>query len=603
MQRARRFYIDAVVVGARRAGALPDARDDAVASWRGVWEDDQSRRLLLGLAAALPLIAAALVEATHGWIPTGDNATILLRSRDVFSGHTPLVGQYSKAGWYLNETAYSPGPTLFWLLAIPAQAIRWFPSAPLLWTTAVESVVIVASVVLADRLGGRLLGVLTAVGFLTLELSLGPRVLSNLWNADSPIAPLVLLVFLAWAILDGRYRLLPWLALVASFEVQADASFGFVTITMGAVAVIAVAVASWQLRRAGKAARRARGLGLPTLAATAFVIVACWLPPVVQQLTNSPGNLGILWRASRAVPRHGGPGFGLTILGRSVAGWWALRWVDVPFFPDGRASAVPAFIGAVTLLGFVILLAVALRRRQHQLGNGLGATLAMAIGLVAAATLAPTDPIGRESTWLLAWSPAVGMVVWVVGIWSVWQLALSWAAARPSSFPDHRLSAFVGVEGAVAAAGAVAAVVVAVAVAAFGRTPNPEAWAIPLVRRATSELERRPSRGPYAVEAFGFWNVPLVAGQALTLQLDVRSFRVGSNGNDRSGGSLGPHRQLPTDGSVAAIVFWGDPGVRPPPQPVDDLVVRPVDLVENGRQVVAGVGVAPPGTPGARPFF
>jgi hypothetical protein len=163
--------------------------------------------------------------------------------------------------------------------------------------------------------------------------------------------------------------------------------------------------------------------------------------------------------------------------------------------------------------------------------------------------------------------------------------------------------AFSRADRAVAGVGAVVVVVLAVAVAAFGRTRNPEAWAIPLVRRATSELERRPSRGPIAVEAYGFWTVPLIAGQSLTLQLDVRGFRVGLNGRDHSGGPLGPHRQLPSDGSVAAIMFWGDPGVSPPPPQVEKLVVLPVDLVENGRQVVAGIGLAPAGTLAAKPFF
>jgi len=97
--------------------------------------------------------------------------------------------------------------------------------------------------------------------------------------------------------------------------------------------------------------------------------------------------------------------------------------------------------------------------------------------------------------------------------------------------------------------------------------------------------------------------VPLIAGQSLTLQLDVHGFRVGTNGRDRSGGSLGPHRQLPTDGSVAAILFWGDPGVGPPRGPVERLVEKPVDLIENGRRVVAGIGVAAPGSPAAVPFF
>jgi hypothetical protein len=74
----------------------------------------------------------AVADAAGGWIPIGDEATIVLRARDVFSAHTPLLGQFSEATAYLPRGQYlfAPGPSLYWLLALPAQAFVTGPGRP-----------------------------------------------------------------------------------------------------------------------------------------------------------------------------------------------------------------------------------------------------------------------------------------------------------------------------------------------------------------------------------------------------------------------------------------------------------------------------------------
>ena len=67
------------------------------------------------LAVALLLLAAILVALARTlfgtWHATGDYAVIQLRTLDVGSRHTPLVGPYSRYGWS------HPGPALFYALA------------------------------------------------------------------------------------------------------------------------------------------------------------------------------------------------------------------------------------------------------------------------------------------------------------------------------------------------------------------------------------------------------------------------------------------------------------------------------------------------------
>jgi hypothetical protein len=74
-----------------------------------------------GLAAAVPVLISTVHAVNAGWEPAGDDGIILTRAWDVLTSHSPLVGQYSEAGNVTGQIVHSPGPLLYWLLALPVR--------------------------------------------------------------------------------------------------------------------------------------------------------------------------------------------------------------------------------------------------------------------------------------------------------------------------------------------------------------------------------------------------------------------------------------------------------------------------------------------------
>ncbi len=251
-----------------------------------------------------------------------------------------------------------------------------------------------------------------AVGDRGADASHGARNLYSPWSVNVPVLPLVLLVYVTWAILLGRYRLLPLAVLLVSFEVQADPSFGFVSVVTDGVIGRddeGLVADSWAARRG----RRDAGLGWPTTVLSVLVGVVLWLPALVQQATNHPGNLTLLVRASRRQGGREGVLFGLAILGKVVARWPFLEFNEVPL--NAGSGAPPSYVvaGSAFLALLIALLVIATQQRSTSVVAGLVASLAVGVGLVVAASLLPSDRLSSVSFWLLAWSPA-GFLVWII---------------------------------------------------------------------------------------------------------------------------------------------------------------------------------------------
>jgi hypothetical protein len=100
----------------RRSDSLATATTAA----RG-WLRERWLTLAVGLCAAGPVLASTLRALIHGWLPAGDQAIIATRAYDVLTTRTPLVGQHSDAGALIHHVVYSPGPMLYWLLALPVR--------------------------------------------------------------------------------------------------------------------------------------------------------------------------------------------------------------------------------------------------------------------------------------------------------------------------------------------------------------------------------------------------------------------------------------------------------------------------------------------------
>src|SRR4051794_37838837 len=173
--------------------------------------------LVTGLAAALPVIVATIGAVVDDWVPTGDDAIIVVRAYDVLSTHPPLLGPYSTSSQVIGHPVLSPGPMLFWLLALP---VRLGEVAPAVTVAVVNVAMVIGVVALARRRGGPLLMFVVAAAVAAMCASLDAPIFHGVWGPSAAVLPFMLLIFLAWSLACGEYRLLPLTALVASFAVQ-----------------------------------------------------------------------------------------------------------------------------------------------------------------------------------------------------------------------------------------------------------------------------------------------------------------------------------------------------------------------------------------------
>jgi hypothetical protein len=399
--------------------------------------------VLAGLGAALPVIVTTIRALADGWLPAADQGIIATRAYDAFTTHTPLVGQFSMASGVTGHTTYDPGPMLYWLLALPAR----FGGPPALTVTMglFNTAAILASVALARRRGGLLLMFAAATGIALMSHSFGSEALHGIWNPSAGLFALTLLCFLCWSVACGEARLLPAAVLVASFAVQCH--LAYVPPALGLLALAAAGLAfSFMPRGRGTEANatpkgiRRRRLVWSLLAAL-VVAAVCWSAPIADQLTHSPGNLGVL--ASAATTHQ-------TTEGAS-AGWHALaaavgippRWPSAPRrrvtdphgrqvgalsggdYGDTRLAEVWSAPGRVrtiscllALCGLVAMAAIGVRLGRRELAAG------AAIGLVlcaAFAWLTSATPVQDVNTlgYTLWWGSVLGMWVWLMLLWSL----------------------------------------------------------------------------------------------------------------------------------------------------------------------------------------
>jgi hypothetical protein len=96
----------------------------------------------------------------------------------------------------------------------------------------------------------------------------------------------------AWSVLDDDLPVLPVLIFAASFCMQTH--LPYLGLAGGLVAVVVVIAAVATVLRRDDATRRRDLLRWGLVAVGVGVLV--WIPPVLDELTNSPGNLTLIWR-------------------------------------------------------------------------------------------------------------------------------------------------------------------------------------------------------------------------------------------------------------------------------------------------------------------
>jgi hypothetical protein len=384
-----------------------------------------------GLAAAIPVINSTSKAVAAGWVPAGDDGIIATRGWDVLTSHTPLVGQYSEAGLVIHgQLLHSPGPMLYWLLALPAR----FGSVTSIAVTmgVLNTLAIVGCVALARRRGGVVLMLATAAGIALLCQSLAGEAMHDIWNPAAGLFPFLLLIFLGWSLACGDHRLLPVTVLVASFLTQTHLMYATPTAVLLVVGFGGLLI-GWLRRRrprdapAGlrEGARRSPRIW-PWAVAAIVVAAACWTEPVIDQIDHSPGNLAMIVRTVE----HRGPALGATVGWNAVIRSVGMRpwWLYVPVTEwdrkfDVRATPSSAETDSTILILVALVLAGAigwLMRRWDLVAAALiGLGLCAAIGFAAASN--PSAPLLAGTLgYTLWWGSELGFWVWLIVAWALW---------------------------------------------------------------------------------------------------------------------------------------------------------------------------------------
>ena len=368
--------------------------------------------LAVGLLAALPIVVAMVYALVDRWTPLGDDAYIATRGFDVFTDRAPLVGQRSSgASGVLDETAYNLGPLLFWLMALPAR----LPDGVFLALTAgaVNVASVAGSVGLALRRGGRPLMFATAIVIPVMLASLPAEVYSDVWNASIPLMPLMLLIFVAWSVACGDYRLLPLMVLVASFVAQSHLTF--VAPALGLTVVALACAAGFRVK--------GQGLSRRLLIVTAVVALACWSAPLIDQAVNRPGNFVLLVRSANSDEPTLGAAAGWRALVHTVGvrPWWLKnspypleRLGDLSVGPSARAAASAVLLMAA-LAGVMF---VGWRRRRVDVFAAAALSLVLCAAVAAAAASTPQNAAATVS-YTLRWASPAGACVWLLFAWSI----------------------------------------------------------------------------------------------------------------------------------------------------------------------------------------
>ena len=382
-------------------------------------------RSVAHLAAWTPFIYALMRALRDGWIPVSDSAVIALRSWDVLSAHGSLVGEATR----LAAGAHDLGPLEFWLLTLP---VHLHPAQGVLWGGAVWCMVAASLAIEAAWAVAGELGAVLASGIIAGLVAWSPGIaMVPVWNPWFGMMFFIAALATGWAVLSGRQKWWPALAITGSVATQAHLMYAIAAAGLVLLGFIAVMVDSFRPRR-----YRWAIIGI-------IAGLACWTAPLIQQFTARTGNITQLIGALRAPgTAQTGIGFGLKALSAATQPpvyWWK------PSLTALKLSMIlnrPTWFGIVQLgvTALVLIVAIfALRSRR-------AAALAALSLLTAAAALKtysgiPAWNLSRPVTdlsYLMAPMFLIGVLAWLAAgfvlVLAIWQ-AMHWLGTRVTTQP------------------------------------------------------------------------------------------------------------------------------------------------------------------------
>jgi hypothetical protein len=327
----------------------------------------------------------------------GDRAILGLTTADAWRAPV-LLGPYSRFYWH------HPGPLYFYVLNVLSALFGGGTVGLVLGAVAVNAAAAAGIFVVAMRRGGRALLVWSAVLLAAYLFAIDP-VPYDVWNPSVTLLPFALVLLLGWSVTCGDWWAIPWLGVVGSFVVQTHVGLApGVAFLVGFVTIVCVV----RRRRAAAPPDGAdqRTLGWALLVGVAVTVVA-WLPPLIEELTTSRGNLSQLLEF---FTRHGtdhtlSEGVTNTALQSTLMVRGLLS--SVSLMADAHQGLTLALVVSAIALGCAIAAAVRARATDTLLLIGLGVA-ELAVGVYAVMKIA-----GPVQYYLVQWISAIGFVLWI----------------------------------------------------------------------------------------------------------------------------------------------------------------------------------------------
>jgi hypothetical protein len=471
----------------------------------------------------VPVVVALVAVARPTWYPTGDMAQAELHVRGFWS-HPPLVGAAGRIQNADGVQGSHPGPAL-WLAMWPLYAALGSGSLALMISVAtVHLATLVLVLWLAWRRGGPTFTVVLAGCLAFVVRAGGSGVFTEPWNPWMGLLPFLVFVLALWCLLERDL----WAAVLAvaagSYCIQAHA--GYLLIVGGMLVVVTGLVVRdvWRDELRHDRRRVAAWAGWATLAGA-----AAWLPPLVDQVRRSPGNVSILADNFR---HPDGPylGFGdvaeIVVVQLNLFGPWV--------FGPGRDS-----FGVVAAVGFVGVLALWALAVRSARSRGAAAEMRIHALLGVAWVLAVVSIariFGPYFEYTVRWLWLLTVLVITASVWTLW---------RNRGVSAERVMTIAVVSVAIA--------VTAVATVQFGSRAEPTGaidsrivgGLVPEIIDDLDDSERYLLRwwDPAVLGATGFGTV---------LELERRGFTVGVDAQFAA--AVLPHRVQP-EATASAVLY------------------------------------------------
>ncbi|HEY2562492.1 MAG TPA: hypothetical protein VGI44_02200 [Acidimicrobiales bacterium] len=407
------------------------------------------------------ILVRFLVSGGHVYLPD-DLAVIDLNTRRALHWRQEL-GPFDRYGWS------HPGPAYFYLLSIAYRLIGSGAQAQFIGATAINALASFGVVWVVRRRVGPAAAVWAAVcvGYLAIQLSFtgGQTVtysesalgaLVSPWNPTVVILPMVLFAVLCAAAPAGSPLSLLGALLIGSFIVQTDFSAAVMVVVFLVASALACVILAERKRRGrirrvhaagddgahgvdradgadpsgvgqdverGATGRNraasglsARGLWARTWAGLGLVVlVAMWVPPLIQQFTTNPGNMTLIARFFTGP--QSAPGATVANSFRAamaVYGVLAIGPSEVMNLALGRIypHAAVASITAVVLVAIGVAVLVVGLRRRHRFAVMLGA---LSVAGAAVTVFAAWRVSGLVYGYLLVWAVAAPLLA-LIGV-------------------------------------------------------------------------------------------------------------------------------------------------------------------------------------------